>query len=72
METMIKPLFFRCCFCGEQITPNEIDPCNINIVANYDKYTPDSPSQDFYCHFKCLKDRLHKDMTGYFEEINFS
>ncbi|MDP3889219.1 MAG: hypothetical protein Q8Q25_01595 [bacterium] len=67
----MNKLKFTCCFCNQGIVPNEIDPCDINIVACYDKPQKDKPSQSFYCHFDCLKERLHKNIQGYFLKSNF-
>ncbi len=63
-----KILGFECCFCGESIQSSNADPMKINIMGNYDKVTQSSgrPNQDFYCHFQCMKDRLHEKMSYYF------
>lgn len=74
---MIEKLKFTCCFCNKGIQQTEIDPMNINIMGNYDKYLKknmtlkDLPSQDFYCHFACLKNKLDAYFQGYFTEDNF-
>lgn len=61
-----KPLGYTCCFCNSSIESTQIDPCNINVLGQYDKTTKDKPSQDFYCHFECFKEKLHQEITGYF------
>ncbi len=53
------------------IQPTKVDPMNINIVANCDALSESSPSQDFYTHFSCLKERLQQNVSGYFLESNF-
>ena len=58
-------------FCGDKILPNKVDPMGINVVARYDKLSANSPSQDFYVHFNCFKERLGPDISGYFLESNF-
>jgi len=62
---------YRCCFCNEFIEQKNIDPCDINVLGNCDIYQKDKPTQSFYCHFLCLKERLHKNVQGYFLESNF-
>jgi hypothetical protein len=59
---------FECCFCKKSIEENEIDPCDINIIINSEmkKGPKERCSQNFYSHFQCLKERLHKDIQGYF------
>lgn len=41
-------------------------------MANYDKDTDYQPTQDFFCHFSCLKKCLHSYYQGYFLESTFS
>ncbi len=69
---MTNELKFSCCFCNQAIEPSDVDPCNMNIMANYGKEIKYQPTQDFFCHFKCLKERLHSYYQGYFLETTFS
>ena len=71
-EDILKNLKISCCFCNTTIESTDIDPCNISIMANYDKELDDEPQQFFYCHFACLKERLHSYHRGYFLESTFS
>lgn len=59
---------FECCFCKKRIEENKVDPCDINIVINSEmqKSCNNRSSQNFWCHFECLKEKLHKDIQGYF------
>jgi hypothetical protein len=68
----MKELKFNCCFCNNTIELSDIDPCNINFMANYGKEVEYQPNQDFFCHFKCLKERLHSYYQRYFLETTFS
>lgn len=72
MEIMINELKFTCCFCNKKIENTDIDPCNINIMANYDKDIEYKPTQDFFCHFSCLKNSFHNYYKGYLLESTFS
>jgi hypothetical protein len=56
---------FECCFCKQSIEENKVDPVDINIVLNEDMQLKTGSFQNFYCHFDCLKKRLHKDIQGY-------
>lgn len=56
---MIKILKYRCCFCNKMIEPNQINPCDLNILANIDKPKDRSENQSFYCHVECFKSCLH-------------
>jgi len=56
----------ECCFCKKSIEPNKIDPCNISILAQWDKPKTEQVDINFWCHFDCFKAKLHKDMQGYF------
>lgn len=69
---MREQLNFTCCFCNEKIKETDIDPCNINIMANYGKDISYQPTQDFFCHFACMKSGLHSYYKGYFLETTFS
>jgi hypothetical protein len=57
---------FECCFCKKSIKETKIDPIDINIVFNEDMIEKTGCFQNFYAHFDCLHERLHKDIQGYF------
>jgi len=41
-----------CCFCGKDIAPTEIDPCNVQVTTQMDRW------QMWFCHALCFKQRL--------------
>lgn len=55
-------LNFTCCFCDNKIESNEIDPCDINILTNYDKPKEKQANQTFWCHLECFRKALHSDL----------
>jgi hypothetical protein len=58
----MNELKFKCCFCKQSIESNKTDPCDINILINFDKSKEKQYSQSFYCHLNCFKEKLHEDM----------
>ena len=46
------------------ITPDDINPCDLNIMANIDKPKELRENQSFYCHVECFKKRLHDTIQG--------
>jgi len=65
MEHIMPELNFRCCFCNEMITPNDVDPCDVNILTNIDKPKDKQENQTFYCHIDCFKEKMHYKMAGF-------
>lgn len=59
----------RCCFCNQGIKESAVDPLDISVISNEEKGNPDS-FQLFYAHFICFKQKLHKDIQGYFVSEN--
>jgi hypothetical protein len=59
---------FRCCFCNQSIEENKVDPCDINVIINSEIFKPQNErsSQNFYAHAKCLREKLHQTIQGYF------
>jgi hypothetical protein len=51
-----------CCFCNEDIKSTNIDPCNLNILMNWDKSPAQQRDQDFWCHLECLREKLHENI----------
>ena len=56
---------FSCCFCNESIIENKVDPVDINVVLNEDMQKKNGSFQNFYAHFDCFKQKLHRDIQGY-------
>ncbi len=44
--------FSPCCFCGENISPTDTDPCRITVETVKDKW------QTWFCHSGCFKKRI--------------
>lgn len=51
-----------CCFCNDVVKSTHIDPCDLNVLTNWDKPKNKQKNQTFWCHFACLKDKFHKDV----------
>lgn len=51
-----------CCFCNENIKSDEINPCDLNILTNWDKSTDKQHNQTFWCHLACFREKLHQKM----------
>lgn len=49
---------FICCICNTYIESNKTDPCDMNILINWDKQKDKQYNQTFYCHLKCFKNKL--------------
>jgi hypothetical protein len=62
---IMKITGFECCFCKKSIEEDSVDPIDINIVFNEDMINKTGSFQNFYAHFKCLKEKLHESMRGY-------
>jgi hypothetical protein len=43
-----------CCFCGDNILPTAIDPCQITVETTSGSW------QVWFCHGNCFKERLVK------------
>jgi hypothetical protein len=41
-----------CCFCGEHIVPNSMDPCRLTVETSASRW------QIWYCHDRCFHERL--------------
>lgn len=51
-----------CCFCNEHIESNNINPCDLNILTNWDKPEEKQRNQTFWCHIECFQKKLHKNV----------
>jgi hypothetical protein len=65
MEFDIDKLECTCCFCNQGIVSTSVDPCDLNILINWDKPKNDQMNQSFYCHIACFKEKLHSKMKSY-------
>lgn len=52
----------RCCFCNAGIESTKIDPCDLNILINYDKPKDQQDNQMFWCHIECFRKSLHENI----------
>jgi hypothetical protein len=50
---------YACCFCGELIERNRMDPVLITVALE------DDAEQDLHCHWSCFKSRIHPSVTLY-------
>lgn len=44
-----------CCFCGDEIAANEIDPCSVTVETAAKKW------QMWFCHSTCFKNEIVTD-----------
>lgn len=65
MDFVMEELSVGCCFCDENIKPNQTDPCNINILINIDKDEEEQCDQFFWCHLTCFRKILHPNIAPY-------
>lgn len=56
---------FICCFCNTYINSNKTDPCDINILINWNKEKNKQCNQIFYCHLHCFKKKLSDQIKSY-------
>ena len=61
-----------CCFCKENIKSDHVNPCNLNILTNWDKLPDRQDDQDFWCHAQCFEEKLHPQLRSYFVVQLFS
>ena len=58
----MKIIQYRCCFCDQMIESTKIDPCDLNILINYDKPKDQQDNQTFWCHIECFRKNLHENI----------
>ncbi|HEV2916971.1 MAG TPA: hypothetical protein VGW78_04440 [Candidatus Babeliales bacterium] len=51
-----------CCFCNQNIAITNVDPCDINILTNWDKSKTKQNNQTFWCHLECFRNKMHENM----------
>jgi hypothetical protein len=59
---MSENLRYRCCFCDQMIESTRINPCDLNILINYDKPKDEQDNQTFWCHIECFRKSLHENI----------
>lgn len=64
MDNLIEDLGLTCCFCNKSIEQTDTDPCDISITTNWGK-SDKQYNQFFWCHLKCFKEYLHKDIRAH-------
>lgn len=57
-------LKYRCCFCNQMIESTNVDPCDVNILINYDKAKEQQDNQTFWCHIRCFREKLHNEIKN--------
>jgi len=62
MEIIMNTPAVSCCFCDKNIESTNVNPCDINILTNWDKPKNKQHNQTFWCHIECLRDKLHKSV----------
>lgn len=50
-----------CCFCNKDINSDNINPCALNILINWDKTIEEQNGQTFWCHLECFRKSLHQN-----------
>lgn len=56
----------QCCFCGENINSDNINPCELIVISNWDKSPCKQGEQVFWTHMECLRDGMHDSVKQYF------
>jgi hypothetical protein len=51
-----------CCFCYINIEVTDVDPCDINILTNWDKPKTKQSDQTFWCHLECFRSKMHPSL----------
>lgn len=55
----------QCCFCGEDVNSDNINPCDVVIGRNWDKNTAERKDHFFGVHFECFREKMHREMKPY-------
>lgn len=59
MDTLREDAGVSCCFCNEGIYSSEVDPCDLNVLTNWDKEKSKQAHQTLWCHLDCLRSKIH-------------
>ena len=60
----ISDVDWMCCFCGETVEEQGIDPCFLTIYDPGDPADSERGSQQFYAHVACLQTRMHPTVAN--------
>jgi len=60
-------MHFICCFCGQEIESSSAYSLMIKKIQKDN--SDEAPSQELYCHEKCLEDSLHNANTLYLKHL---
>ena len=55
-----------CCFCNKSIIVTNLNPCDINIMTNWDKPNDKQKNQTFWYHLECVWQKIHPDIQQHF------
>ena len=58
---------FQCCFCGQEIEKSPV--YSLIIQKLQQDHSSEAPSQELYCHEKCLENRLHDVKLLYLKHL---
>ncbi len=61
---------YQCCFCGEYIALEQItELCSLVATVNWNKEQVAHQEQQMFCHVKCFKSKLAKNIPFYIEHL---
>jgi hypothetical protein len=60
---------FQCCFCGKNIPPISPDVGGLMYYTHAERPREAQSDQQFWCHTKCLTDRLHPSAKMYVLDV---
>jgi hypothetical protein len=60
-----EPSGLAYCFCKNDTGVDSINPCDINVLTDWNRTTKKQDNQTFYCHIECFKCVLHETIRGY-------
>ena len=58
---------FKCCFCGQDIEKSPVYSLMLQKIQQGS--CEEAPSQELYCHEKCLEDALHDANMLYLKHL---
>jgi hypothetical protein len=59
---------YECCFCGRNIEPCPPDICRLTLHIAFQENRAE-PSQELFCHAKCLRQRLRPGLPTILEAL---
>ena len=60
---------YQCCFCGETIKSNNFDITSLVLTTNWGKDLNLQQEQQLFCHLKCLKEKVNKNVPIYLDDL---